>query len=228
MIISNKNIKNQTNDAFSDNISENIALVIFRKKSRIIIMRLFLLCLIALLTLTVSAFSARIKDIAVIEGAGGVQVIGYGLVTGLNQTGDNQSTNFTVQSVSNMLKRFGLTVPQTNPRVRNVAAVMVTALIPTFSRPGTKIDIQVSSIGDASSLQGGILLMTPVSRQNGSIIGMAQGAVSVGGYDYSALGSRVGKNTVTAGRACFTNARLSTPDNERTCWGYFYKKVNHA
>jgi flagellar P-ring protein FlgI len=144
--------------------------------------------------------SARIKDIATIEGVTGVQVIGYGLVTGLGNKGDNQRASFTVQSVTNMLKRFGVTVPETNPRMRNVAAVMVTATIPTFLRPGSKVDVQVSSIGDAQSLQGGILLMTPLSRSTGEYVGMAQGAVSVGGWDFQSLGSRAGRNFVNTGR----------------------------
>lgn len=144
--------------------------------------------------------SARIKDIATIEGVSGVQVIGYGLVTGLNQTGDNQQTTFTVQSVANMLKRFGLTVPERNPRIRNVAAVMVTATIPSFMRIGSKVDVNVSSMGDALSLQGGVLLMAPLSTADGTIIGMAQGPLSVGGYDFSSLGSQVGKNFTTTGR----------------------------
>jgi flagellar P-ring protein precursor FlgI len=144
--------------------------------------------------------SARIKDIAFIEGVSGVQVIGYGLVTGLNQSGDNQQTTFTVQSVSNMLKRFGLTVPERNPRVRNVAAVMVTATIPSFMKKGSKIDVVVSSLGDANSLQGGVLLMTPISTSDGSIIGLAQGPLSVGGYDFNSLGTSVSKNVSTTGR----------------------------
>lgn len=146
------------------------------------------------------ARSARIKDIAHIEGVSGVQVIGYGLVTGLNQTGDNQLTSFTVQSVSNMLKRFGLTIPNSNPRMKNVAAVMVTATIPSFMKAGSKVDVHVSSIGDANSLQGGVLLMTPLSTAKGEIIGMAQGPLSVGGYDFRSLGSRLGRNFVTTGR----------------------------
>lgn len=145
-------------------------------------------------------YAARIKDIAMIQGTGSVQVIGYGLVTGLNNTGDNQQSTFTVQSVSNMLKRFGLTIPQRNPRVRNVAAVMVTATVPAFMKKGSKVDIQVSSIGDATSMQGGILLMTPLSLSDGKIVGMAQGAVSIGGYDAQAYGSRIGKNVTTSGR----------------------------
>ncbi|MFA5512675.1 MAG: flagellar basal body P-ring protein FlgI [Candidatus Kapaibacterium sp.] len=144
--------------------------------------------------------AARIKDIAVIEGVTGVQVIGYGLVTGLNQTGDNQQTTYTVQSVTNMLKRFGLTVPERNPRIRNVAAVMVTATIPAFMRTGSKVDVNVSSVGDAMSLQGGVLILTPLSTADGTIIGMAQGPLSVGGYDFSSLGSQVGKNFTTTGR----------------------------
>lgn len=147
-----------------------------------------------------AAFSARVKDIATVEGVSGTQVIGYGLISGLNQTGDNQLTSFTVQSVSNMLKRFGLTIPSTNPRMKNVAAVMVTATIPTFLRAGSKVDVQVSSIGDASSLQGGILLLTPLTTASGEVVGMAQGGLSVGGYDYRALGSRIGRNFVTSGR----------------------------
>ncbi|TAL69241.1 MAG: flagellar basal body P-ring protein FlgI [Bacteroidetes bacterium] len=148
----------------------------------------------------IDAQAARIKDIATIEGVTGVQVIGYGLVTGLNNTGDNQRSTYTVQSVSNMLKRFGLTIPQTDPRIRNVAAVMITSTIPTFSRAGSKIDVQVSSIGDATSLQGGILLMSPVSTANGTIVGMAQGALSVGGFDIQAMGTRVTRNFVTSAR----------------------------
>ncbi len=144
--------------------------------------------------------AARIKDVAAVQGVSATQVIGYGLVTGLNNQGDNQATSFTVQSVSNMLKRFGLTVPQTNPRVRNVAAVMITTEIPAFAKRGTKLDINVSSIGDARSLQGGVLIMSPVSNMNGAIVGMAQGPVSVGGYDFEALGSRISKNYVTTGR----------------------------
>lgn len=159
-----------------------------------------LIHILILLIMATPLFSARIKDVAVIEGNSGVQVIGYGLVTGLNRTGDNQQASYTVQSVMNMLKRFGVTVPETNPRVRNVAAVMVTATIPTFSKRGSKIDVQVSSIGDATSLQGGVLLMTPVSFSNGQIVGLAQGPLSVGGYDIRSLGTSITKNSTTTGR----------------------------
>ena len=150
--------------------------------------------------MTVNVYSARIKDIATIEGNSSSQVIGYGLVTGLTNTGDNQMSSFAVQSVSNMLKRFGLATLQTNPRIRNVAAVMITASIPASTKKGSKIDVQISSIGDATSLQGGVLLLSPISTADGKIIGMAQGALSVGGYDVGAYGSRVMKNVTTTGR----------------------------
>jgi flagellar P-ring protein precursor FlgI len=156
--------------------------------------------MLVLLSLILECNAARIKDIASIEGTTGVQVIGYGLVSGLGQAGDSPQSSITTQSVTNMLKRFGITVPLTNPKIRNVAAVMVTATLPTFSRKGSKIDVQVSSIGDAKTLQGGLLLMTPLSTANGSIMGMAQGAVSVGGYEYEANGSQVSRNFVTTGR----------------------------
>lgn len=144
--------------------------------------------------------SARIKDIANIEGVSGVQVIGYGLVVGLNQTGDNRMVSYTNQSVINMLKRFGLTIDKRNNGTRNIAAVMVTATVPPFMKQGSKIDVVVSAMGDATSLQGGTLLMTPLSRADGSIVGNAQGPLSVGGYDVRAFGSRIAKNFVTSGR----------------------------
>jgi flagellar P-ring protein precursor FlgI len=159
--------------------------------------------IILLLALAITGASAdRIKDIATIEGSGGIQVVGYGLVTGLNNTGDSPRSNFTIQSVLNMLKRFGIT-PQQNiflQRTQNVAAVMVTATIPAFARAGTKVDVTVSSLGDARSLQGGTLIMTPLVATDGTVYGMAQGPVSVGGYDVSSLGSRSGKNMTNTGR----------------------------
>lgn len=165
----------------------------FNQLLKIILLLLFIL-------LTNQAKSARIKDIAFVQGASTIQVIGYGLVTGLNNTGDNPQTFFTNQSLMNMLKRFGLTIPQNNSRVRNVSAVMVTANVPPFSKAGSKVDVVVSSIGDATSLQGGVLLLTPLSIQDGTIIGSAQGPLSVGGYDFSAYGSRISKNVATTGR----------------------------
>lgn len=169
-------------------------------KDKILRIRFVAAVLIVATSWIYSSEAARIKDVATIEGVSESQVIGYGLVAGLNQTGDNQRTGYTVQSVTNMLKRFGLTVPQSNPRMRDVAAVIVTADVPAFLRRGSKIDVTVSAIGDATSLEGGILLMTPMSLADGSIVGMAQGALSVGGYDVRAFGSRIGRNYVTTAR----------------------------
>jgi flagellar P-ring protein precursor FlgI len=171
-------------------------------KNKNIISRLF--AAIAFIAMVLAGFntaeSARIKDIADIQGVSGVQVIGYGLVVGLNNTGDNQLNEFTNQSVRNMLQRFGLTTDGRNNRMQNVAAVMVTASIPTFSKKGGTVDVTVSSMGDATSLQGGNLLLTPLSLPDGTIMGYAQGALSVGGYDFRALGTSVSRNFVTTGR----------------------------
>ena len=144
---------------------------------------------------------SRIKDIAYVLGVRGEQVLGYGLAVGLAGTGDTQRSSFTVQSVTSMLKRFGITVPQTELRLRNVAAVMITATVPAFTKPGGQTDITVSSMGDATSLQGGTLLMTPLSGLDGEVYAMAQGSISVGGFDVrSSTGARVGKNHTAAGR----------------------------
>ena len=135
------------------------------------------------LAFAVPAFGARLKDIASIEGVRQNQLSGYGLVAGLNGTGDSQQAIFTVQSVLNMLRRRGLTL-NINPRqlqIKNVAAVSVTAALPPFARQGGRIDAQVSSLGDAKSLQGGTLLTTPLFGPDGQVYAVAQGPVSLGG-----------------------------------------------
>ncbi|MCZ7603254.1 MAG: flagellar basal body P-ring protein FlgI [Melioribacteraceae bacterium] len=143
----------------------------------------------------------RIKDIAYVNGDNSTQVIGYAVVVGLGGTGDSHRTSFTIQSISSMLKRFGITVPQDQIKTRNVAAVMVTATISNFLKPGSKFDVNVSSLGDARSLQGGTLLMTPLSDIEGTVYAMAQGPISVGGYELnSPTGNKVGRNHVLAGR----------------------------
>ncbi len=129
--------------------------------------------------------SARIKDVASLDGLGEVQLVGYGLVVGLNGTGDGTRTQFTVQSVANMLQKMGVVVPAEKLRLRNVAAVMVTANLPPFMKPGKKVDVSISSIGDARSLEGGTLLMTPLQAADGEYYAQAQGAVSVGGMAVS-------------------------------------------
>ncbi len=143
----------------------------------------------------------RIKDIAYLSGSEVEQIIGYGLVVGLAGTGDSHRSAFTVQSVTSMLKRFGITVPQSQLKTKNVAAVMVTATLNSFLKSGSKFDVNVSSLGDSKSLMGGTLLMTPLSGMNGEVYGFAQGPMSVGGYDVqTSSGSRMSKNHTSAGR----------------------------
>jgi len=156
--------------------------------------------LIALLSTQLLFPASRIKDLAYVQGMRGEQVIGYGLVVGLNGTGDSQRSTFTIQSVSSMLKRFGITVPQSNLRLRNVAAVMVTATIPPFLKEGGIVDVTVSSMGDAIGLQGGTLLVTPLSGISGEVYASAQGPISVGGMNVRSNGSEVRRNHTTAGR----------------------------
>jgi len=154
--------------------------------------------------LVVSQFETsaqRIKDIAYIGGENSEQILGYGLVVGLSGTGDSHRSIFTVQSITSMLKRFGITVPQTDLKTKNVAAVMVTATLNPYLKSGAKFDVNVSSLGDATSLLGGTLLMTPLSGVNGNVYGYGQGSVSVGGYDLSTpTGARVSRNSTLTGR----------------------------
>lgn len=124
--------------------------------------------------------AVRIKDIVRVGGVRDNQILGYGLVVGLAGTGDSRSSVFTTQAVSNMLERLGITVPSEQLRTRNVAAVMVIADLPPFARPGDRIDVMVSSVGDARSLAGGTLLMTPLMAANGQVYAVAQGPLSLG------------------------------------------------
>lgn len=159
-----------------------------------------MLLLTLLLVAAQAAGAIRIKDIAYVQGVRTQQLIGYGLVVGLNGTGDTQRSTFTLQSVTSMLKRFGITVPQEDLRLRNVAAVMVTANVPGFAKEGGTVDVIVSSMGDATSLQGGTLLMTPLSGIDGSVYALAQGPLSVGGISVRAHGNEVRRNHTAAGR----------------------------
>lgn len=164
-------------------------------------MKIKALLLITIIFISSILSAQRIKDIAQIGEQSSEQIIGYGLVVGLAGTGDSHRSAFTVQSVTSMLKRFGITVPQSDLKTRNVAAVMVTASINSYLKPGSDFDINVSSMGDAKSLQGGTLLMTPLSGINGTVYGMAQGSISVGGYDVSTKsGGRVARNHTLTGR----------------------------
>jgi flagellar P-ring protein precursor FlgI len=147
-----------------------------------------------------AAYAARLKDIADIEGVRGNQLIGYGIVVGLNGTGDKRGALFTPQSMSNILERLGVRVRPEDLKLANVAAVMATAELPAFSRPGSKIDITLSSIGDASTLQGGILVMTPLKGADGKVYAVAQGPVSVGGFVVAGGGDTAQKNHPTVAR----------------------------
>jgi flagellar P-ring protein FlgI len=125
---------------------------------------------------------ARVKDVSSIEGIRDNQLVGYGIVVGLQGTGDSQQTTFPTQTLSAILLRMGVSVPPASIRVQNLAAVFVAATLPPFARPGTKLDITISSAGDAKSLEGGLLLLTPLYGADGKIYAQAQGPLIVGGY----------------------------------------------
>lgn len=159
--------------------------------------------LIAFLAATSSSTAApvRVKDLVTIEGADPAELVGYGLVIGLNGTGDGRSITYTRQSILNLMERMGLTVNDNHLRARNVGSVMVAATITPWDQPGSLVDVSVSSIGDATSLAGGFLLLTELRGPDGKLYATAQGAMSVGGFDFSSYhGARVRRNYVTAGR----------------------------
>jgi flagellar P-ring protein FlgI len=141
----------------------------------------------------------RLKDLSRPRDERPNALVGYGLVTGLAGTGDNPANRLTAQTISNLLQSMGVNIPQQSLRSRNVAAVMVTASLPRYSQSGDLIDVNVTSMGDARSLVGGTLLMTPLKAANGSVFALAQGALSVGGYKYDLNGNVVQKNHPTAG-----------------------------
>ena len=157
---------------------------------------------IALILLLTPSFSnaVRIKDITDIEGVRTNHIVGYGLVIGLAGTGDGNNSEFTMQSMSSMLDKMGIKVDPDDVDVDNVAAVMVTADLPPFSRSGTRIDVLVSSISDADSLYGGTLLFTPLKAANGQVYAVAQGPVVIGGFSIGGSQSSVQKNFPTVGR----------------------------
>ncbi|ALM83190.1 flagellar basal body P-ring protein FlgI [Bordetella sp. N] len=148
------------------------------------------------------AHAERLKDLSSIQGVRGNQLIGYGLIVGLDGTGDQvRQTPFTQQSLTNMLSQLGVTVPSnTNMQLKNVAAVMVTMTLPAFARPGQTADVVVSAMGNAKSLRGGTLLMTPMKGADGQVYAIAQGNLVVGGAGASAGGSSVAINQLNGGR----------------------------
>jgi flagellar P-ring protein precursor FlgI len=149
-----------------------------------------------------AAGEVRVKDVARVQGVRDNSLYGYGLVVGLNGTGDKaKSSPFTPQAVANMLQRLGVAVPAASLDAKNVAAVMVTAKLPPFARPGLALDVTVSSLGDATTLQGGMLLLTPLRGPDGRVYALAQGPLSVGGFASSGQGGdTVQKNHPTVGR----------------------------
>jgi flagellar P-ring protein precursor FlgI len=148
----------------------------------------------------VTIAAARIGDLAVIEGVRSNPLIGYGLVVGLNGTGDRQQTIFTVQTLASVLQRMGVQVPAGTVRVNNAAAVFVTASLPPFADPGTALDVTVASTGDAKSLDGGMLLLTPLYAPDGQAYASAQGPLTVGGYSVGVGGNTRQMNHPTVAR----------------------------
>src|SRR5206468_6093645 len=167
--------------------------------------RLISAACVALVTLALSTLSAgatsRIKDLANIEGVRQNQLIGYGLVVGLNGTGDTLNTvPFTKQSLTAMLERLGVNVRGATMRTGNVAAVMVTANLPAFGTQGTRIDITVSALGDSKSLQGGTLLVTPLLGADGNVYAVGQGSLAIGGFSAEGDAAKITRGVPTVGR----------------------------
>jgi flagellar P-ring protein precursor FlgI len=150
------------------------------------------------------AHKVLIRDVASVEGIRNNSLVGYGLVVGLKGTGDKQQTYFTIQTLASILQRMGVEIPQsviqTTVQVKNVAAVFVTASLPPFSRPGVPLDVMVSSAGDARSLEGGLLLLTPLYAADGQVYASAQGPLVLGGYAAGSAANSKVLNHPTAGR----------------------------
>jgi flagellar P-ring protein FlgI len=161
---------------------------------------ILLTCLMLAMFQGSAVAASRIKDVADFEGVRDNQIFGYGLVVGLNGTGDRSQTFFSTQTLANMLLRSGITVNSDKVRVKNIAAVMVTAVLPPFMRQGSHVDVTVSSIGDAQSLQGGVLIFTPLQAANNQIYATAQGGIVLGGYSAGGSQNRVQSNHPTVGR----------------------------
>jgi len=143
------------------------------------------------------AGAVRLKDIASFGGVRNNQLVGYGLVVGLSGTGDKRGSDFTITSMVNMLEKMGVAVDKAALKPKNVAAVMVTAQMPVSARPGSRLDVTVSSLGDAASLLGGVLLLTPLSGVDGNVYALAQGAMALGGISVQGEAAQAQKNIPT-------------------------------
>ena len=147
-----------------------------------------------------AAAPVRLKELISVEGVRDNQLVGYGIVVGLNGTGDKRQTVFSTQSLSNMLERMGVSVPATAFQVKNAAAVILTATLPPFAQPGTRIDVTAAAIGDSSNLQGGLLILTPLRAADGQVYAVAQGTVVTGGFVAGRGGNTQTVNHPTVGR----------------------------
>lgn len=163
-------------------------------------MKKTILSIVLLLLLSTTSQAARIKDLAAFEGVRDNQLVGYGLVVGLNGTGDSDQARVQLQSIVTMLERMGVTVNVNLIKVKNVAAVMVTATLPPFAKQGNKIDVLVSSLGDAKSVAGGTLIMTPLKGADNQVYAVAQGSVLTNSFAFAGQGATAQKNHPTAGR----------------------------
>ncbi|KUI97024.1 hypothetical protein VRK_38790 [Vibrio sp. MEBiC08052] len=169
-----------------------------RQTKRMSVLLCGLICMI--LAVPASALNGiKIGTLTRVEGVRDNDLVGYGIVIGLSGSGDSRRSQATLQSIANTLQKFGVSVSSDEISSRNVAAVMVTATIPAFSEKGNRLDVNVSSIGDARSLVGGTLLLAPLRAINGQVIAVAQGSVSVGGYTFDSFGNQVQKNHPTVG-----------------------------
>jgi flagellar P-ring protein precursor FlgI len=182
----------------------------------------YVVVVLGILFLTSSAMAARLKDITAFKGIRNNQLLGYGLVVGLNGTGDGSNTEFTIQSIANMLERMGIHIERDRLsliKLKNVAAVMVTATLPPFSRVGGRIDAIVSSLADSKSLQGGTLLLTPLKGVDQQVYALAQGPIVTGGFAASgASGTGVQKNHPTAGiitKGALIEKEVPVPVNDK-------------
>lgn len=158
---------------------------------------------VALATAAAPAYAdttARLKDVVSLQGPESLPLMGYGLIVGLNKTGDRRQTIFSTQSLANILQQMGVSVRPGEVKVENIAAVLVTANLPVYARPGVRLDVTASSIGDARSLQGGTLLATALRGPNGQVYALAQGPLSIGGFGGGSGGNSVQVNHLTVGR----------------------------
>jgi len=172
-----------------------------KERTRSVVGKIVLLMVFLSLLNVTDCFCARLKDIASVQGLRENQLVGYGLVVGLAGTGDGTQVKFTIKSIRNIMERMGIiSIDPNQVKVKNVAAVLVTAKMPPLAKIGQKIDVVVSSLGDAKSLLGGTLILTPLKGIDGKVYALAQGPISVGGYSAGGAGASVQKNHPTAGR----------------------------